>query len=108
MFGMKFETEARADSRIINDSDITLVPQSEQQAALDQFLLARFPKPIGVPGAQTQDLDVVACLWPGQGEDCWRKEHGLIVWMGDEETYSLVAQDRESALDVCASDVRVE
>ena len=40
--------------------------------------------------AETEDLEVVAVLRSGQGQDRGREEHGFIVRVGDQETYSLV------------------
>ena len=45
--------------------------------------------------AKTKDLDVVARFWSGQSKQCGRKEHCLIIGMGDEEADSLVAETRE-------------
>jgi hypothetical protein len=44
---------------------------------------------------QTQDLDMIASLPPRQRNYSRRKEHGLVVWMGNQETYPFVAEDRE-------------
>lgn len=48
--------------------------------------------------AQTQNLDVVSSLGPGQGQDGRSKEHGLIVGVGNEQANALVPHGREARL----------
>ena len=42
--------------------------------------------------AQAQDLDVIAVLGTRQSQQCRRKEHGLVVWMGNEQQNAPVLQ----------------
>jgi hypothetical protein len=50
---------------------------------------------VGRTTAQTEDFDVIAKLWTRQSQQCWRKEHGFIVGMGNEEHDALSLQRGE-------------
>lgn len=45
--------------------------------------------------AQTQYLEMIPPLRIRQREHCWRKEHGLIVWVSDQEADTLVGKARK-------------
>ena len=74
-----------------NPSAFPVGPPPRQCSGLAQCLR-------GMPrtAAQTQNLDVVPRLGPREGQDRRRKEHGLVIGMGDEEADALVAQRGEA------------
>lgn len=95
-----------------NTSSSFLNPSSIPLFTSSFFLVS--PKPSASPGkydqrnpisdastqttAQTQDLDMIARLWLGQGQKRGGEEHSLIVRVRYQQAYSLVLQDREPSL----------
>lgn len=77
---------------------VLLTAQPKQHAALHQLLPADLAQPVGVAGAETQDLEVVPRLGAGQREHSGREEHGLVVRVRDQEAHALVAQHGEPGL----------
>lgn len=109
----------------LDHEDVLLAAQAEGHAALGELLLARLAQALCVAcgltwllvcprqasgekgdaplngertAAQTQDLDVVAGVGPRQRQHRGREEHGLVIGVGDEEAYPLVAQGGEPRL----------
>lgn len=46
--------------------------------------------------SQTQNLDMIACLGPRQGQNCRGEEHSLIVRVRNEQADALVGQGWEA------------
>lgn len=58
----------------------------------------------GLTSAEAKDLDMISQRRFSQGKHRRRKEHGLIVWVSNEQAYSLVAQARILILDHVAGE----
>lgn len=96
LVGRKGKKGKKSIRRIIHHKNILPLPQPKHKPTLDQLLLPRLPQPGRIATAQTQDLDMVAQLGPGEGQYRWRKEHGFVIGVGDEEADALVAQGWET------------
>ena len=99
-------------SSMTSTSDSSLTPSI--MALLTSSFLRVSPRPSALPvesmcqvgvllceekgrtAAETEDLDMVASLRPGECQDGRRKEHGFIIWVGDEQADALVSQDGEA------------